>query len=193
MASLANLESPINCILVNSNLSQEEQNFHGMHEFIHIALDNGNGGHTFKCYDRVKPFQNSYVEWLANEGAAELILPHDVLLPYIKEKIKTFDDNILGVYNLVYEIACIYKVSPVVVQNRLNSLRYEIYQYLYGCDINNIKIISKTQQKKLGIEIDSLNDIENRRLTETWLNSDKSVIVKPFFSYSKSYKNLSAI
>lgn len=193
MASLANEESPVNCILVNSNLSQEEQNFHGTHEFIHIALDDGKGGRTFKCYDKIKPFQNPYTEWLANEGAAELILPHDVLLPYIKERINTFDDNIIGVYNMIDEIAQIYRVSPVVVQNRLNSLSYEIFQYLSGCDINDIKILSKTQQQRYGIYVDSLNDIENRRLTEVWFGKEQSHVIKPFFSYSESYSKLLAI
>lgn len=193
MAVLADNNSQKNCILLNSNLTQEEQNFHGTHELVHVVLNDGTQGLTFKCYDKVMPFQDSYTEWLANEGAAELILPHDVLLPFIKERQKTFDQDIIGVYNMVNEIAQNYKVSPVVVENRLKSLSYEIFQYLGGCELNQIQILSKNKQKSLGITVDSLIDIENYRISETWCSKDKPVIIKPFFSYSKSYSNLLAI
>lgn len=189
MAKLADSSSPVNCILLNSNLSQEEQNFHGVHELIHIYLTGDCPGSTFTCYDKVQPFQNEYVEWLANEGAAELILPHDILLPYVKEHLKYFDKNIFGVYDMSENIAKLYRVSSVVVHNRINSLKYEIYQYLNGCNINEIKILSKTQQEKKGIFIESLNDIEDNRLTEC-INAESSVILKPFFQYSESYRNL---
>lgn len=188
MAVLADDESAQNCILVNSNLSHQEQNFHGTHELIHIYLNDGKNGLTFKCYDKVKPFQNHYTEWLANEGAAELILPHDVLLPYIKEKSKDFDNDPFAVYNMTDEISQNYNVSPVVVQNRLSSLKYEIYQYLSGCSLNNIEIISNNQQNRLGISVDLLNDVENRRINDLLYNKNPNI--KPFFAYSETYSKL---
>lgn len=189
MAKLADTESSINCILVNSNLTQEEQNFHGMHELMHIYLPHDYSGTTFKCYDKVQPFQDSYVEWLANEGAAELIIPHDVLLPYIKENLYRFKERLFGICEMSEEIADHYRVSPVVVQNRFNSLKYEIYQYLNGCKISDIKVLSKTQQEKEGIFIESLNDIEDNRLLEC-MSKERTVATKTFFRYSESYRNL---
>jgi Zn-dependent peptidase ImmA (M78 family) len=187
MANISDNEDTPHCILVNSHLSLEEQNFHGFHELMHVYFEKDSKGSTFNCYDKVQPFQDSYTEWLANEGAAELMLPHDVLLPCIKEYVKTFDNAYTGVFDMIQDIAHTYKVSPIVVDNRLNSLSYEIFQYLNGCDLENINIISKNQQKRLGISVDSLSDIENRRFTDIWINKNE---VKPFFAYSVCYKNL---
>lgn len=193
IANLANSTSPINCILVNSNLSQKEQNFHGIHELIHIYLPEGQSSSCFNCFDKVRPNQNPYIEWVANEGAAELMIPHDVLLPFIKEKIKTFDTNLFGVFDMISTISERYQVSPLVVENRLNSLKYEIYQYLNGCSLSNLKIMSLNQQHKLGINVDSLCEIEDRRLSENWSDRKETITIRPFFDYSDSYKNLMVI
>lgn len=90
MAKLADETSDINCILVNSILSQPEQNFHGTHEFMHTIFENGKTGTTFKCYDRVMPFQNKYTEWVANEGAAELLVPYKEFIPLFFELLDTY-------------------------------------------------------------------------------------------------------
>lgn len=149
---------------------------------MHIYFSKNCKGHTFTCYDKVMPFQDGYTEWLANEGAAELILPHDVLLPFIKERVRTFDDKMFGVYDMTLDIAGSYQVSPIVVQNRLNSLSYEIYQYLGGCGLDQLNILSKNQQQKRGISVDSLIDIENKRFTELWFNEKNKRERKPFLS-----------
>lgn len=193
MVQLADETSQYNCILVNSKLSLVEQNFHGMHELMHVRFSKICDCVTFECFDKIRPNQDFYVEWVANEGAAELMLPHDILLPYIKEKLSTFDDDLIGVYSMINEIADKFRVSPVVVQNRIDSLKYEIFQYLSGCDIENLEIISKTQQSRMGIVVDSLNDIENKRLNELWFSDETPVERKPFFSYSETYRGLLAI
>lgn len=191
MAQLADSSSPINCILVNSNLSYEEQNYHGFHELMHIYETGNCPGTTFSCYDKVLPHQNRYVEWIANEGAAELILPHDVLLPYIKECASSFDKSIFGVSNMINKISSVYGVSPMVVEIRISSLRYEIFQYLTGCDISEIKILSKTQQDRMGIKVDSLLEIEDRRFLKSI--KDRSIALSaPFFYYSETYRGLLA-
>ena len=56
MACVANdIRYENHAILVNSNKSIEEQNYHGFHELIHIAFQSNCAGQTFKCYDKVKP------------------------------------------------------------------------------------------------------------------------------------------
>lgn len=191
IARLADDSSPINCILVNSNLSYEEQNFHGFHELMHIYRTGDCPGATFSCYDRLKPNQNGYVEWIANEGAAELILPHDVLLPYIKEHAVTFNSNMFAVSDMVEKISIAYRVSPMVVTYRLESLKYEIQQYLTGAQLSEIRILSKNQQEKLGIKIDSLIDIEGKRLLLSFSESSAK-LSRPFFDYSDSYRGMLA-
>lgn len=151
MATIASSPLDINCIIVNSNLSPAEQNFHDIHELIHIASCTPNCGQTFSCFDTVKPHQNSYLEWLANEGAAELLVSYRELLPMVK---KEYSDMIqgLGTYDFCEKYADLFHVSSTVLQNRIDSLKYEIVQYLNGTNIEDIQILSKkAQQKKVSL------------------------------------------
>lgn len=84
MVSLADNVKENNVILVNCNKSFVEQNFHGFHELMHIPTAD-KPGTVLKCYEQVKPNQDSYLEWLANEGAAEFVVPYKIILPIIKD------------------------------------------------------------------------------------------------------------
>lgn len=83
MVNLAKKKDENHVILVNSNKSFEEQNFHGFHELMHIPTVDKSGT-ILRCYDRIRPNQDSYLEWLANEGAAEFAVPYKMILPMIK-------------------------------------------------------------------------------------------------------------
>lgn len=146
-------------------MTYEEQNFHGFHELIHIYTGDPNSGQTFKCYDKVKPYQDSYIEWVANEGAAECTVPYRSLLPMIKHNYHKMTQGI-GTYEFCLEAAHIFEVTPIVIQNRLNSLCYEIEQYINGAPLENIKILSKSEQQRCNIFVNSLNDLENKRLAK---------------------------
>lgn len=158
MAKLADDENDVNCILVNSNLTQEEQNFHGTHELMHICIPNNSRGATFRCYEKVQPFQDKYLEWLANEGAAELLMPFKGFIPDFCALYKLYRENsTLWVKRFGYEtpyevLANKYRVSPVSVKNRIKNLAYEIDQYIKGTKIDQIKILSLTQRGRLGIQ-----------------------------------------
>lgn len=91
MVSLAKNNNENNVILVNSNKSFEEQNFHGFHELMHIPTADERGT-VLRCYERLKPNQNSYIEWLANEGAAEFTVPLKILKSFIDSK-SSFHSN----------------------------------------------------------------------------------------------------
>lgn len=188
IAALAKDADDINCILVNSKLSYEEQNFHGIHELIHIYTGTPNSGQTFNCYDKVKPNQNSYVEWIANEGTAELLLPYKEVLPFIKDNISKFYTCFFPVYEICKVLAENNNVSQTVAENRLNSLKYEIFQYLNGVDLNNINILSKHQQELKGIKVDSLSQIEFKRFLDR-ISKHQYDISTPFFGYSESYRD----
>ena len=174
IATIANNPSDINCILVNSNLSFVEQNFHGIHELIHIVTCPKNSGQTFSCFETVKPNQNSYIEWVANEGAAELLIPYRKLLPIIKKKYPALIQD-LGTYSFCEEYADVFSVTPTVLQHRIDSLKYEISQYISGTDIDSIQILSKKAQENRGIYIKSLVDLENDRLA-SWFSNFKAPV-----------------
>lgn len=188
MAVPAETEDDINCIIVNSNLSYEEQNFHGLHEFIHINYRKGYKGQTFNCFDKVKPNQNPYIEWIANEGAAELILPYKDVLIFVKDTLPTLEKEMFPISEIIRRLAKKHKVSPAVVQNRLDNLKYELFQYLNGTPLNQIQILSRRSQELYGIKVDSLEQIENKRLMDR-ISCRKYDLSTPFLWYSESYRN----
>lgn len=166
MVSLANNDSEAHVILVNSNKSFQEQNFHGFHELMHIPTAD-QPGTLLRCYDTVKPNQNSYMEWLANEGAAEFVVPYKLLLPMIKDE---FSDMITGIgtWQFCEDHSDDFGVSPIVLQNRIDSLKYETYQYLNGVPLDKIEILSWNKQKQRGINVKSLVELESERLRRMW-------------------------
>lgn len=145
-------------IILDAKESRFEQNFFCGHESIHFLLHRDVGQTSFQCYDQVKPKQNRFLEWHANEGAAELLVPYHLFIP-----------RLLQMYNPVlgcgdYEVAVDtlsseYGVSDMVIRNRIENLKYEIYQVAKGTPISDILILSKTQQERQGITIPSCRDI----------------------------------
>lgn len=166
MVSLAQNESDIHCILVNGNKSFYEQNFHGFHELMHIPTVD-QPGTILRCYDTVKPNQDSYIEWLANEGAAEFVVPYQLLLPMIKREIRQMITGI-GTWQFCENHSYDFGVSPIVLQNRIDSLKYETYQYLNGDPLDKIEILSWNKQKQRGINVKSLVELESGRLRQMW-------------------------
>ncbi len=162
MVHISKTENENHVILVNSNKSFVEQNFHGFHELMHIPTADMPGT-ILQCYEKLKPSQDSYIEWLANEGAAEFLLPYKTLLPLVKRNYSSMTKG-LGTWTFCQETSELFQVSPTVVQNRLDTLKYEIHQYIDGTPINDIEILSHTKQIARGIEIESLTSLENKRL-----------------------------
>lgn len=173
-------------ILLNENKSFVEQNYHGFHELTHI-LTVDEPGTTLNCFGNTRPNQNSYIEWLANEGAAEFLMPYKEILPIIRNESKTFDEHSMPIFDLSEKLSNMYNVSTVVVQNRISSLSYEIWQYLSGTDIDKIQLMSHSEQQRKGINVDSLLDIENKMFDACWNYEQTKVPIKPFFFYSKDY------
>lgn len=152
-------------ILLNSNYSKCEQNFYCGHEIIHLCLHRDVGKRSFNCFENVGAAQNPYLEWHANEGAAELFVPYKTLLPLIKQKIGLSRDYRV-IESVKKELADIFNVPEIVIKYRLENLKYEIYQFLNGASLENIKILSLKQQKERGIFVDSLNTISDIDLCE---------------------------
>jgi len=120
---------------LNSNKALVEQNYDCPHEFMHLFNDAPAAGTIIRCFDKLRPNQNRYVEWLANEGAAELLVPYKMLLPMIKDKYSYIDSNIFGAFDFCQKQSRLFNVSAIVLINRLGNLKYEIHQYLNGTPI----------------------------------------------------------
>lgn len=166
MVSLAKNDNENNVILVNSSKSFEEQNFHGFHELMHIPTVD-EPGTILRCYECVKPNQDSYLEWLANEGAAEFTVPYKMLLPIIKYKYSDLTQG-LGTFDFCVEYSAKFRVSTTVMQYRIETLKYEIEQYLNGTPLDDIEILSRRKQDERGIVVHSLVEMENQRLSVIW-------------------------
>ncbi|MFA6282222.1 MAG: ImmA/IrrE family metallo-endopeptidase [Candidatus Omnitrophota bacterium] len=116
----------------NSNLS-----FSAAHEIIHF-LAHGGYGYDYLLHSS-KP-SGSCIEWQANEGAAELLLPYKLIVPeFVNLEIDT--------KGAIEYLAQKYKVSKTIIAYRLNSLTFEINQYIKEKDINKVTLISQRQLK----------------------------------------------
>lgn len=152
-------------ILLNGNLSWRENNFTCGHELIHVTLHRDGPAKSFNCFERARPNQDRFLEWQANEGAAELLLPARFLLPRIKERfsqLQTWQDFV----HFKGELAETFRITEAVVTFRFESLKYEISQYLSGIPLEEIRLLSSSKQQEAGIHIKSLNDLEAECLSQ---------------------------
>lgn len=136
-------------VLLNSNRTEIEQNFDCAHEGIHLAFHRHENRQSFQCVDIVSDKQNTYLEWHANEGAAQLLVPYQDFIPRFVELLNSTSQYpemwIQGI------LAGHYGVTSQVICNRLNSLGYEIDQYRIGVPISSLEILSNRQQSQRGI------------------------------------------
>lgn len=160
MSYLATNENENNVIMLRSSLPADELNFVCGHEIVHIEFHRHYRIKTFSCFDKIKANQNSYLEWQANEGSAELIVSMYDFLPKIKKTLphlKGWSD-----FNqFKFELAEQFNVTDAVITYRFESLKYEIHQYVNGTSINSLEILSRSQQEARGIYVKSYNDIQD--------------------------------
>lgn len=140
-------------IVLHSGLTYPERNFFCMHEFLHSRFHPAQIGTSIQCGDRIRPGQNRHYEWHANEGSAQFSVPYQRFIPDFCELLVTRSDCIR------HTLAEKYGVTYQVIRNRIESLNYEIDQYMHGVPLSDIKILSHTQQKRLGLLVTSYNDV----------------------------------
>lgn len=146
-------------ILLNSKRSETEQNYDCGHELVHLAIHRKLEQKVFNCFDTgVAPKQDPFLEWQANEGSAEFFIPHKFFIPFLKECVGNAPGrkDIEEFKQYAANLCC---VPPAVIKYRIESLKYEILQYYAGSDINDLRILSKRQQERMGIYIKSMNEI----------------------------------
>lgn len=66
-----------------------------------------------------------------------------------------------GIRKIRRNFSSYFNVTETVIKYRFESLKYEINQYLNGTPLNEIVILSLNKQREKGINIKSLNDIED--------------------------------
>lgn len=137
-------------ICLNINRDDAMQNFDCMHELIHYFFHDST---EFWCYSgpaNIVP-QNPFLEWQANEGAAQALVPYQAFIPmYIRlsrKAAKSFE----AIEGIIPHLAQHFNVSRMVIQNRISSLQYEISQYLKGVPIDAITVLSKNKMDQAGI------------------------------------------
>lgn len=146
-------------ILLNSCRSSTEQNFDCAHEAVHLGLHRNEHKDSFTCFDNVTNKQDSFLEWHANEGGAELIVPHRDFIPRFLQELQSLRENPESIYDVRVKLAEFYHVSYHVIENRINNLGYEIDQYASGIDMDSLQILSRKQQYALGITPTAYNSV----------------------------------
>lgn len=147
---------PSRSVVVNSDMSTSAQNFYCMHEIMHHTLHINRPTKIYSCYDETSADQDAIIEWEANEGAAQFLIPYQGFVPLFSSLLDSppFSPSCFAAY-----LAGCYSVSEPVIINRINNLGYEIDQYRSGIPIDRIEILSKTQQQRRGIPSHNYNAV----------------------------------
>lgn len=148
-------------IALNKQRDIPMQNFDCMHELIHYFIHDISYCKLI-CSDNVIK-QDTYIEWQANEGAAQFLVPYQIFIPKFLELEEQyaqsyFEDDSIDI------LSKIFNVTTGMIINRVNSLEHSILHY--KINKQNIKditkdllIISNTKAKKYG-----LNDLKLYKL-----------------------------
>lgn len=145
-----------NCdtIILNGKRTQKEMFFDFIHEFIHTRKHRQKDIREFACFDKK---QNSFLEWEANEGAAEFLVRFKLFIPTFCELYEIYTNNPdewklkFGTRSIIQELANRFNVTDMIVLNRIKNLSYEIDQYRKGTDIDQIYFLSGNQQIQYNI------------------------------------------
>lgn len=143
-------------VILNSFRGSYEQNFDCGHEVIHLVRHRAQISQTFQCFEKVGVLQNSFLEWQANEGSAELIIPYKDFIPLFLSEVSSCHD-FFDYDALLLELAQIFNVPKTVIVLRIESLKYEINQFERNIHIDNIDVRSNNYQQSSGIVIESYN------------------------------------
>ncbi|GBU11047.1 hypothetical protein AwErysi_06630 [Erysipelotrichaceae bacterium] len=130
-------------ILLNEDLNAPAQNFHCAHEFIHLIAHSPT--QSILTSNEAIPYP-SHLEWQANEGAAELLMPMRDILAYLYHLREPLDFK--NAFKVATELAEMYNVPYTVASKRIENLGFEFEQYSFGLTIEEIEVLSHTKQKE---------------------------------------------
>ena len=90
-----------------------------------------------------------------------MTVPYRSFLPLLSDaypQLRTWQDMDF----LRYRLARRYQVTETVIAYRMESLKYEFFQYLSGTPLENLHFLSRRELSKQGVSILSLNELEDR-------------------------------
>lgn len=154
-------------IILNQKNLDVENNFYCAHELMHAILHQKTHRTSFSCYDRIKDKRNAVLEWHANEGGAEFIIPYRIFIPRLMDLVDELPD-ISRLYRARRTLAKEFNTTEIVIRNRIENLKYEIDQYRSGVPIEDVKLLSQNQLDKRGIITSSLNEQEEKAWAEEY-------------------------
>lgn len=144
--ALAFIGKQADTIVLNANRTPLEQNFDYGHELIHLTKHRNLKLGCFNCFDKTQPTQNPFIEWEANEGAAELLVPYQLFLPALRDTSQVYCRE---PQKIKPALADQFQVTSSVIEYRIQSLKYELYQYIVlGTDISQITLLSRHEAKQ---------------------------------------------
>lgn len=153
-------EGGVDIILLNSGLQSHELDFYCAHELMHIFYHRNENKGSFSCYDMSHPTSDRFLEWQANEGAAELVMPYPLVLDMLLEQ-RELLYSYQGIQSIQLALMQRFQVTHSMARLRLESLKGEIWQYLHGVPMEKVILCSAAQRKNMGLHIPTLSDYEN--------------------------------
>ena len=153
-------------ILLSARLSARERGFYAAHEWVHLCCHREKINTPFRCREYGRPRQDSYLEWQANEGAAEIVMPWRQVAELVLASPPDCTSR-ASLIRLRLRLADAFGVSDRMAAVRLESLRYELAYALGGQPLERIELLSSAEQRRRGIRVRSLEELaENLRQRE---------------------------
>jgi Zn-dependent peptidase ImmA (M78 family) len=143
-------------ILINNNNPPTRMLFVLYHELIHWFFHPPEK--EYCDYFHIK--STNIIEYQANEGAAEMLVPHKVFIPWVASYLKNRELSFEEIMEIKRFATDEFHVSPAIIYYRLESLKYEIQQYVNGVDIDALEYLSNRRLAERNIRVQSLNDRE---------------------------------
>ena len=137
----------VDTIVLNRRRTPIEQNFDCGHELLHLFRHRDKQAQY--CLTYAPEQQNSFLEWEANEGAAQFIIPYQDFIPRFLDCLNHPDTS--SSMSIQDKLAAHYGVTTQVINIRINSLSHEIDQYRDGVPIQEIELLSRNQLRRRGI------------------------------------------
>ena len=132
-------DSPSGVILLNGLFSSSSLRFTLAHELVHLMLHPTVAQSV--CIEELSS-QKSRLEWEANEGAAELLLPYRQVLPYFSTLTG------LSFFQKAERISARFQVSPTTARYRLEELKGDWEDYISGTALSDLPLLSRRERKK---------------------------------------------
>ena len=126
-------------VLLNGARTSQSQRFTLAHEMVHLMLHPRIPQRICRDSAAAEPVP---LEWEANEGAAELLLPYRQMLPLLASM------SALSPSQKVQRISARFQVSPITARFRLEGLKEDWNNYMSGTALSALPLLSRRARNK---------------------------------------------